>query len=45
MKGKVWDLATKTVPQLQLAATLCIDDHQSKQEDFEVVGELPSVCP
>ena len=33
----------KSVSQLKQSVTPCIDDHQLKKEDFDVVGELASV--
>ena len=38
------ELAPKKVSQLKQAATLCIDDHQSKSADSDIVGELATVC-
>ena len=38
------ELANKTTQQLYKVATPCIDDHQSKEEENESVGELSTVC-
>ena len=34
---------TTKVEQLSKVSSLCLDDHQFKQEEFESVGELPEV--
>ena len=45
MCGHLWWVGkAKYVPQVKQVATPCIDDYQLKREDFEVVGELGSVC-
>ena len=36
---KYFELANRSVSQLVQAAMRCIDDHQTKKEGFEVVGE------
>ena len=36
--------ANNSVSQLEQAAMPCIDDHQLKNTDFEVVGEFASAC-
>ena len=38
------ELDHTSASQPQEMATLCIDDHQSKTEDFGIVGEKVSVC-
>ena len=38
------ELANKKVEQLYKVSSLCLDDHQFKQEELESVGELPVVC-
>ena len=38
------ELANRTPASLKPTETPCIDDHQIKPEDFEVVGELASIC-
>ena len=38
------ELAHKTVDQLQNVSTPCLDDHQIKPKDLEIVGELSEVC-
>ena len=38
------ELANKTTQQLYKVATLCMDDHQFKEEENESVGELSTVC-
>ena len=38
------ELANKTTQQLYRVATPCMDDHQSKEEENESVGELSTVC-
>ena len=35
---------TKKVEQLYKVSSLCLDDHQFKQEELESVGELSQVC-
>ena len=42
--GRYCDLANKTVAQLYKVASLCLDDHQFKQEELESLGELSQVC-
>ena len=39
------ELAHKKVEQPHKVSSLCLDDHQSKQEELESVGELSNVCP
>ena len=34
------DLTKKPVSQLKQSGMPCIDDHQMKKDDFEVVGDL-----
>ena len=41
---RLCESAPKPASQLQQAETLCIDDHQLKKEDFDVVVEHASVC-
>ena len=36
--------ANKTAQQLYKVSTLCIDDHQFKEEEMKSVGELSQVC-
>ena len=38
------ELANKEVEQLYKVSHPCLDDHQSKQEELESVGELSAVC-
>ena len=38
------ELAQTPMSQLKQAATFCIEDHQSKEKDVDIVGELASVC-
>ena len=38
------ELANKKVEQLYKVSSPCLDDHQSKQEELESVGELSEVC-
>ena len=38
------DLANKKVKQLYKVSSLCLDDHQLKQEELKSVGELSEVC-
>ena len=38
------ELAHRTPESLKPTETPCIDDHQLKPEDFEVAGELASIC-
>ena len=38
------ELANKKVEQLYKVSSLCLDDHQFKQEELESVGELSQVC-
>ena len=38
------ELADNNIEQLYGVSTLCIDDHQFKQEEPETVGELSEVC-
>ena len=38
------ELANKTTQQFFKAATPCMDEHQSKEEEKESVGELSTVC-
>ena len=39
-----FELANKTTEQFFKVATPCMDDHQSKEEEFGSVGELSTVC-
>ena len=38
------ELANKKVEQFYKVSSLCLDDHQFKQEELESVGELSEVC-
>ena len=38
------ELTNKKVEQLYKVSSPCLDDHQSKQEELESVGELSEVC-
>ena len=38
------ELANKTTLQLYKVATLCLGDHQVREEEWGSVGELPKVC-
>ena len=38
------ELVIKKVEQLYKVSSLCLDDHQFKQEELESVGELTEVC-
>ena len=38
------ELANKKVEQLYKVSSLCLDDHELKQEELESVGELSKVC-
>ena len=39
-----WEVAHKTVDQLHVVSTLCLDDLQVMIEDLEMVGELSETC-
>ena len=41
---RYFELSNKTTEQLYKVATPCMDDHQSKEEENESVGELSTVC-
>ena len=41
---RYFELANKTTEQLHKVATPCMNDHQSKEEENESVGELSTVC-
>ena len=41
---RCWDFANKTTQQMYKVATLCLDDHQFKEEDVASVGDLSYVC-
>ena len=38
------ELANKTTQQLYKVSTPCLDDHHSKEEELQSVGELSKVC-
>ena len=38
------ELANKKTEQLFKVSTLCLDDHNFKEEDLETLGELSKVC-
>ena len=38
------ELANEKVEQMYRVSSPCLDDHQSKQEEFESVGDLSDVC-
>ena len=38
------ELANKTTQQLHKVATPCLDDHQYKEEENGLVGDLSTVC-
>ena len=42
--GRHCELANKKTEQLYKGSTPCLDDHQSKEEENESVGELSKVC-
>ena len=41
---RICELSNKTTQQFYKVATLCMDDHQFKEEENESVGELSTVC-
>ena len=43
MEGHATECVEKT-EQLYTAPTLCVDDHNFKKEELELVGELSDVC-
>ena len=38
------ELAHKRVDQVFKVSSLCLDDHQVKPEDLEIVGDLSETC-
>ena len=48
MPRNVWndicEFANKATQQFYKVSTLCIDDHQFKEEELKSVGELSKVC-
>ena len=38
------ELANKNIEQVHKVSTRCIDDHQFKKEELEMVREFPKVC-
>ena len=38
--GRYCELGNKNIAQLYKVSSLCIDDHQFKQEEMETAGEL-----